>query len=55
MIGPTEYRYEFQMIRNNGLPEYLKDCDYLDLWWAGFKLDPSEQVGETPDDEKNYI
>lgn len=41
MIGPTEHRYEFQMIRNNALPDYLKDCDYLDMWWAGFKIDPS--------------
>jgi hypothetical protein len=39
MVGETEYRYEFQMFRNNTLPHYLQeDTDFLDMYWAGFKI-----------------
>ena len=41
-VGTTEYRYEFQMFRNNALPDYKKECDFLDLYWAGFKLEPED-------------
>eukprot|EP00347_Sterkiella_histriomuscorum_P003574 403363766 len=54
LIGATEYRYEFQMIRNEALPEYQKDCDHLDMWWAGFKID-EEQIVDSGDDNRNYI
>ena len=42
------------MFRNNALPESLTECDYLDMWWAGFKLD-TEQIVDSGDDDRNYI
>jgi len=42
------------MIRNEALPEYLRDCDHLDMWWAGFKID-EEQIVDSGDDNRNYI
>ena len=57
-IGHTEYRYEFQMKRNNALPEYLKDCDFLDMWWAGFKVEDEQianRIGPNLGDGQNYI
>ena len=44
-VGTTEYRYEFQMFRNNTLPEYLReDGDFLDMFWAGFKVQEDDIV-----------
>jgi hypothetical protein len=44
-VGGTEYRYDFQMFRNNTLPDYLKeDADYLDMYWAGFKVTQDDIV-----------
>jgi hypothetical protein len=44
-VGTTEYRYEFQMFRNNALPDYQKECDFLDMYWAGFKVTQYDVVG----------
>ncbi|TNV85916.1 hypothetical protein FGO68_gene10620 [Halteria grandinella] len=44
-VGTTEYRYEFQMFRNNALPEYQRECDYIDMYWAGFKVGEGDVVG----------
>lgn len=42
------------MFRNEALPDYKKDCDYLDMWWAGFKID-ADQIVDSGDDNSNYI
>lgn len=44
-VAVTEYRYEFQMHRNNALPDYNKEVDYLDMYWAGFKVAEGDVVG----------
>ena len=44
-VGATEYRYDFQMFRNSTLPDYLQeDSDFLDMYWAGFKVQPDDIV-----------
>ena len=44
-VGTTEYRYDFQMLRNSTLPDYhQEDSDFLDMYWAGFKVQPDDIV-----------
>jgi hypothetical protein len=47
MIGNSEYRYDFYMRRNNALPVYKRECDFLDMWWAGFKVEDDQMVNRS--------